>query len=290
MGVPLLTAAEVRAQEATTLSAFSGINLIRIRSEVAEALSHFGRLGIFHEYTKHDMSHVDGMLRLYDWLIPDETKKSMSSADWLLLTLATYFHDFGLLVTGSEYDRRTISGFGDYLKDLEAASDPHDSDYRARVSEIEHQEDREKFLYQEFVRENHAKRIRSWILGTPDRSLGFDSALVDQIAESIGGAGQPFLKDLALVCESHHLADLHNTSKYRVDKPYGQDDNEMANVQFVAIMLRTADLLHIRKDRAPSVAMRLINPSSPISQVEWSKQNAVITVRPMPARNYRRTD
>ncbi|MFJ6200010.1 ATP-binding protein [Micromonospora sp. NPDC092111] len=285
MSSPLLTTAELRAQEATALSAFSGINLVKIRSEVAEALSHFGRLGIFHEYTKHDISHVDGMLRLYDWLIPEETRKKMSSADWLLLTLATYFHDFGLLVTGVEYDRRKSSGFDEYVGDLQRAGSAQDSDYRSRVGEIGREEDREKFLYQEFVRENHPKRIRSWIVGEPDASLGFDPGLVDQLRECIGGVGQPFLKDLALVCESHHLADLNDTGKYRVDRPYGQDEDETANVQFTAIMLRSADLLHIRRDRAPSVAMRFINPSNPISQVEWAKQNAVVTVRSMPARN-----
>ncbi|MEV4831485.1 ATP-binding protein [Micromonospora sp. NPDC049257] len=285
MTPPLMTTAELRAQEATALSAFSGINLVKIRSEVAEALSHFGRLGIFQEYTKHDISHVDGMLGLYNWLIPDDTQKKMSSADWLLLTLATYFHDFGLLVTEAEYNRRSSSAFGDYVSDIQAAKGAQDSDYRSRVGEIEHEADRDKFLYQEFVRENHARRVRSWIAGEPDASLGFDPALVEQIKECIGGVGQPFLKDLALVCESHHLADLNDTGKYRVDKPYGQAEAETANVQYVAIMLRSADLLHIRKDRAPSVAMRFINPSNPISQVEWAKQNAVVTVRSMPARN-----
>ncbi|WP_229068993.1 ATP-binding protein [Actinoplanes sp. DH11] len=253
--------------------------MTKVRSDVAEILDKFGRLGIFEQYTKHDMSHVDGMLKLYDWLIPDGTRQIMTPAEWLLLTLGTYFHDLGLIVTSAEYSRRSETAFLDYKQEFGDAEDSQSSDYRAQVNQLRG-EVLERFLYQEFVRTNHAKRIRGWITGNPDATLGFDQGLVDHISATFADMPAVFVKDLALVCESHHLDDLHATSKYKVDRPYGSDPQEAANVQYAAILLRTADLLHITSDRAPSIALRLINPTDPMSQTEWSKQNAVTAVRP----------
>jgi len=50
-------------------------------------------------------------------------------------------------------------------------------------------------------------------------------------------------------------------------------------------MLRTVDLLQITKQRAPSILFRFINPTDPVSQIEWIKQNCVTGVFPKPARD-----
>ena len=73
------------------------------------------------------------------------------------------------------------------------------------------------------------------------------------------------------------MSDLYPTSR-----PYGQSKEEVANVQYAALILRTADLLHITSDRTPSVLFRLIAPSDPISQEEWARQAAVTAVRSKP--------
>src|SRR4029078_8784684 len=58
-----------------------------------------------------------------------------------------------------------------------------------------------------------------------------------------------------------------------------------ANVQYAALILRSADLLHITQDRTPSVMFRLISPQDPVSQREWSKQTAVTRVRAQKGRD-----
>ena len=90
---------------------------------------------------------------------------------------------------------------------------------------------------------------------------------------------QQFRRDLALVCESHHLDDLYDIKKYKVSQPYGNSDAETANVQYAAVLLRATDLLNITPDRTPSVVFRVINPVDPLSQQEWAKQMAVTRVR-----------
>jgi molecular chaperone HtpG len=274
-----LSTAETNALDAESLQAFLGFSLSNTRAQVAEALSHFGRLGIFEEYTKHDISHVDGLLRIYDWLIPPPMRSEMTSAEWLLLTLASYFHDFGLLVTRAECGRRATTRFPFFKDEVLNADGADDLDYRSSVAQMPGDQ-REQFLYQEFVRHNHARRIRSWLSGHPDTALGYDQSVVEVLAELTANLDDVFVSDLGVVCESHHLDDLDNLTKYPLDRPYGQSRGETANVQYVSILLRAADLLHIRSDRTPTTAYRIISPRNPLSQQEWSKQQAVRSVRP----------
>ena len=89
-----------------------------------------------------------------------------------------------------------------------------------------------------------------------------------------------FKVDLAMICESHHEDDIDDFTKYRVDNVYGNDKNEKVNLNYIAVILRIADLLHITKDRTPSITRKMINVSNPMSVVEWEKQMAVRAVQP----------
>jgi molecular chaperone HtpG len=274
-----LSMAEQQAMAAQNLSAFGGINLQHLRREVAELLGLIGRNGFFDEYTKHDISHIDAMLRILDWLIPDNTKKIMTSADWLMIVLAIYFHDLGLLVTEDEFNQRGNSEFQSFTQDFLFAGQ-EGTDYRTRILDL-YPDDakRERFLYQEFVRHHHAQRIKVWINGSPETRLGAVGKAAGTISQLLDGLSAEFRRDLGLVCESHHLNDLNDTTKYRVSEPYGNDDNEVVNLQYAAILLRTADLLHITRDRTPSIAFRVISPTNPQSQIEWAKQMSVRSLR-----------
>ncbi|MBV9096494.1 MAG: hypothetical protein JO079_00425, partial [Frankiaceae bacterium] len=227
------------------------------------------------------MSHIDGMLSLYDWLVDDATRAVMTPADWLQLVLGTYFHDFGLLVTQDEYDMRESTSFPDYRRRAFDGGDPDLRDYGAQVGSLDDAA-LDRFLYGEFVRHHHAARIRSWLTDEADSGIGVDPRLRGYLKSLIAPLGVTFVEDLALICQSHHLDDLGETSRYKVSRPYGRTRSEEANVQFVALLLRTADLLHVTKDRVPSVAAVVVNPRDPISQLEWAKQSAVRSVRPRP--------
>jgi hypothetical protein len=275
----LRTAVEQYAKPAQDLEAFAGLNLTSIRDNVEKALAQIGKLGLFEEYTLHDSTHIDAMLETYDWIIPDATKSIMTPAEWLMLTLSTYLHDFGMLVTREEYDQRDTTRFRTFVDSATSSSDADTRDYQANLRRLG-LEEREKFLYQEFVRTNHAPRIRSWLSDEPDPRLGFDSRVVALLRQMLGSVEPTFVDDLGLVCESHHRDDLYDVERYPIDKPFGRTAAEAANIQYVAILLRCADLLHITRDRTPSVAFRLINPKNPTSLVEWAKQQPVRRVRP----------
>lgn len=78
MSIELSSIAETNAEKALSLSAFSSVNLRDIKDKVKSLLGLIGRDGIFDEYTKHDISHIDGMLASLDNIIPDPVKKTIN--------------------------------------------------------------------------------------------------------------------------------------------------------------------------------------------------------------------
>lgn len=281
MQLTLKSKTEQHAETAQQLPAFAGINLRNIRNQISEALTNFGKFGLLDEYTKHDITHLDAMLAMYDWMIPATTRESMTPADWLLVTLSTYLHDFGLLVTRDEFDQRdSVAEFKTYRRRIIENDDPAVRDYSAQLELID-PNDADRFLYQEFARHYHAQRIRGWLQDTPDGSWGVDTRVAESVRKLLDGVEETFREDVGIVCESHHLDDLANLKKYPVNKPYGSTHDQEANVQYAAFLLRTSDLLHITSDRVPAMSALIINPRNPRSQVEWAKQRAVRSVRPL---------
>ena len=77
--------------------------------------------------------------------------------------------------------------------------------------------------------------------------------IADEVKDLVSALPTRFREHLALVCESHHLSNLNSIDIYPLCQHYGLNRDETANVQYAAILLRAADLLHITKDRTPSV-------------------------------------
>lgn len=283
MEIELKSDIERRAEAANHLSSFTGVSLPHIRQQVEQLLALIGRDGIFDQYTRHDISHIDQMLAIAQWVIPDATKEVMTPADWLMLVLAIYFHDMGMVVTKKEFaDREINSEFQKYKDD--SYSGLMGEDYREKLLALG--DGAERFLYQEYVRKNHAGRIKAWISGTVG-GLGKaeGGAVAEEIKKMLESLPAMFRRDLGEVCESHHMDDLDDFSKYKTCIRYGNSEKEYANLQYCAIILRTADLLHITNDRTPSVQFRVINPTDSISVIEWQKQRAVQAVAPKEPRD-----
>ncbi|NJA04799.1 hypothetical protein HC024_03430 [Methylococcaceae bacterium WWC4] len=62
------------------------------------------------------------------------------------------------------------SGFTDFREQV-LFSGQSGPDYKAKVAKLSVQ-DKDPFLYQEFVRAKHAERIRAWIMGQTKDQLG----------------------------------------------------------------------------------------------------------------------
>jgi molecular chaperone HtpG len=274
----LSSKAEQCAKKAENYPFFGSVNLTSMRDNVGEILKLIGREGIFREYTLHDANHIDAMLALVDRLIPADTAEKMKTADWLMIVLSCYFHDLGMLVTKKEYDsRNNCSEFLAFKTELLAGD--KGKDYAEALEKLT-QEEREEFLYQEFVRKHHAKRISLWIQGQNAPQYGDAEDAVSTVNELLAGLEQVVRDDLAKICLSHHEDDLFDFDKYHVKRVYGDNPEGWANLHYAALMLRTADVLQIQKKRVPPVLYKLIDPSNPKSQEEWAKQAGVRAVIP----------
>lgn len=270
--------AEIEAEKAENLGFCRGIKLLHVKNKVAELLSMIGRNNFFQEYTIHDIRHVDEMLKITEWLIPERTKKVMSQAEWMMLTLAIYLHDLGMIVTKKEYENRNKTLFKNYKEKV------LDETRQLGYSEFVQNKD-DAFLYEEFVRENHAQRVKDWISDNSSIDFGDAEDVRIEIKKTLESLIPMFITDLAMICESHHEDDIDDFNKYKVKKFYGNSKEEKVNLNYIAIILRVADLLHITRDRAPSIARRIINVNNPVSIIEWEKQAAVLAVRPKDKRN-----
>jgi molecular chaperone HtpG len=267
-----LSKAERLAEDATKRAPFA-VNLSDVKSTVTEILSQVGRFNFFNELTPHNIKHIDEMLALLDWIVPETTASIMSPADWFMIVMSAYFHDLGLLITREEFSQRDQTDF-ELFCEQNLFSGDRGQDYRQRVAEMD-QPRRDEFLYQEFVRAKHGQRIRAWIMNAPMPELGTATAAIQLIDDLLRKLDPLVRRDLATICESHTLGDLSDFKKYPIERPYDNSLEDTANLHYCALLLRTIDLLQITRDRAPTTMFRLIDPSDPVSQAEWSKQNAV---------------
>ncbi|MDD9177239.1 MULTISPECIES: HD domain-containing protein [Aliivibrio] len=262
---------EKKALKALDLPAFQSISLKDIKSNIETMLNHIGREGVFSEYTKHDITHVNSMLSLVDIIVPSSTFDRLTSAECLMITLSIYFHDIGMLVTSEEYNSRNTNH--EYLE-FKGRFENDNIDIVNTISS----DKKDDYIFQEFIRANHAKRVKNWIYES--NKLGEHGNVSSQIiAEMLRNIPQAFKRDLALICESHNLDDIKDVSKYKPDAQYSQVDCSKVNVQYCAIVLRTCDLLNITNDRAPTLEMRLISPKNAISKREWLKHNSINVIR-----------
>ena len=115
----LSTEIEKKANKACELPSFKSMKLLELKTNVAEILSLIGRSDIFSTYTKHDISHIDAMLKMTDWLIPPSTRNEMTPVDWLLITLSIYLHDLGMVTTYEEFEKRdSNASYTAFRKDI----------------------------------------------------------------------------------------------------------------------------------------------------------------------------
>lgn len=280
--INLSSLAEERAEKAENLKAFSGLKLLHVKRQVASILGLIGNNGIFDEYTKHDISHINYMLKSLEQIIPNDTKSKLTSSSWLMLTLAIYFHDLGMLVTKEEFESRNNSEFTLFKKSI--IEGKYGLDYKDKILSL-NADKVDRFIYQELVRKTHAERIRYWILDESNPKFNQELKVAKEIKELMSSVDYMFKRDLAMICESHNLSDLDDFEKYKTNQQYGPSEEEVVNLHYCALILRTADLLHITSDRTPSIEYNLINPSDPISQEEWAKQKAVKAIRPQTKKN-----
>lgn len=188
----LKSVAEQNALAALSIDAFRGFDLSNARNILTQMLNHIGRGDMFSEYTKHDISHVDGMLGIIDDIIVEKARNAMTPADWLMLVLSVYFHDIGMIITNEEFENRmNDEDFTDYLNTI-------DKKYYEGLKP----ENQDKAIYQDYVRNHHGDRAYEWISNIGDTPAS-ESPIDKLLFNILHPLSSQFRKDLAKVCKSH---------------------------------------------------------------------------------------
>jgi molecular chaperone HtpG len=199
---------------------------------------------VFPNYTLHNTGHSFRIMEYMSNLVSDISK--LNELEIALLVYAALLHDIGMAV--SEDDIISIKSNSFPFCDVKFSA----------MKKI--MGDNESLALQEYVRRIHALLSSRYI-----RENLKDKLVIPKLTTL------DFAKELALICEAHTedydwiKANLR-TNEVRGDYSF--------NPQFIAAILRLADILDIDSNRTPYNLYKLISPKG-LSEDEW-KQHFVI--------------
>ncbi|MDZ4746395.1 MAG: ATP-binding protein [bacterium] len=200
---------------------------------------------VFPHYTLHDTSHSFRVIEYMSEIVEDYTK--LSDLEIALLIYSALLHDIGMAVSQVDID------------DIKSGAFVHSSAKYSAMKTLCSGD--ETIALQEYVRMIHASLSAKYIREVLKGRFTIP-----------GLSSIDFNVDLALICESHTegfdwIRQRLNLHSVKGDYPY--------NSQYVACILRLADILDIDSNRTPYRLYKLIDPQG-ISNAEW-KQNFTIS-------------
>lgn len=199
---------------------------------------------VFPNYTLHNTGHSFRIMEYMSKLVSDY--KKLSELEIALLIYAALLHDIGMAV--SEADITAIKSDTFPFCDVKFSA----------MKKIMGGD--ESLAIQEYVRRIHASLSGRYI-----RENLKDKLVIPKLTSL------DFTKELALICEGHTEDYDWITNKLRTNEVRG---DYSFNPQFIAAILRLADILDIDSNRTPYNLYKLISPKGK-SDDEW-KQHFVI--------------
>jgi len=195
---------------------------------------------VFSDYTQHDVDHSI-MITNYMFDIIDDVDQ-MNDLEITMMIYSALLHDIGMVVTDNEI-----------TKIRRDDPDLTESKYSVVLRALKD----DKLALQECIRPIHAKRS------------AYHIANMDEEKQSWfvlpNSTNNNFAEDIQKICQSH------NESFQWLKAELKQDDcrgDYLYNAQYIALLLRLADLLDIDESRTPMYLYQLINPEG-IGDLEW---------------------
>ena len=217
----------------------------------------------FRQYTVHDIRHCRNVITRMGNILPAETLEKLNALEITFLLLSALLHDVGMVVTDHEkaetllsedFRRFRAEGHADRNKAIEEAREA-DNEPRARAIE--------DALLADYYRRLHPERVRQFM----DRHL----------AGRLQYREVGFADDLARLCESHAWGVEESNDPRHPEKAVAKlDDNVRfydvrVNLQYLACILRLADILDFDRSRTPLAVFQHLDFSEPKSWDEWNK-------------------
>jgi hypothetical protein len=243
----------------------------------------------FPGFTDHSPRHINDVLNAASSLISDESRDLLTAEDVAVLCLSALLHDCGMHLTQDGFraliedtSPPVVKGFGDQpwsqlWKEFIAEARRFGQDKLVAifgdtepiyVDEIDYENlsEREFLLIGEFVRRHHARLAHEIaVKGVPSRN---------EVKLKLTGFSKDLLDIAGLVARSHGMS-IRNTFDY-IDEKYSLLP-EQCGVKgpFLMAVLRIADYIQVRSERALKSLLSVKELRSPISRQEWRNHFAV---------------
>lgn len=266
-----------------------------LMSDVRKTLDHFepwleqSGMPFFPGFTDHSPRHINDVLSTASSLISDTSHSLLSPADIAVLVLAVLLHDCGMHLTQDGFRALVqknatpiVQGLGDrpwnqlWLEFLAEASRfgeerlfgvfGDSEPFNVSALDLSNLSERDCLLGGEFVRRHHARLAHEIAIDRVPMPNNLGLEIIGLDAE---------LKDLAgLIARSHGMS-IRSTFPY-LESRYGRA-SEYRNVKapFLMAVLRIADYVQVKSDRAIKSLLSIKELRSPISRQEWRNHFAV---------------
>jgi hypothetical protein len=206
------------------------------------------------DFTDHSVRHMDALWRVADQVLTTAEAEQLSPGESLLLGASFYIHDLGMAFAATNQGIAEIRSTQEYAGTAERLQ---------RVCRVP--KERSDILAIRLAsREIHARKaldLVTKIIPGVDRYLIEDSEFRSRWGHLIGQ-----------IAESHHwhLDRLHRVLGTRNATPTA--DGEVADLAYVACLLRVIDYAHINRERAPNLERAFRSEMSADSLVHWDAQ------------------
>lgn len=243
----------------------------------------------FPGFTDHSPRHINEVLTTASSLISDEAHVLLSPEDIAVLVLAVLLHDYGMHLTQDGFralvkkeSTPIIQGLGDrswsqlWLEFLGEASrfgeerlfgvfgdaEPVDTS----ALDLSNLSERDCLLCGEFVRRHHARLAHEIAIDRVPMSDNSGLEIIGMDTE---------LKDLAgLIARSHGMS-IRSTFPYLTSKYSRVFEYRKVKAPFLMAVIRIADYIQVKSDRAIKSLLSIKELRSPISRQEWKNHFAV---------------
>lgn len=220
--------------------------LAEVRRTAEPQLSHIR--DIFPHFTDHSISHSDNVLKIMDWLIPDDIKDQLNAWELYFLMAATYLHDIGMVEAcpgppGGPAWQRFLTQYS--ITQGQTLNDPI-------------------FILQakrHYIRDNHHIRSEQYIRARW-RELGLTAANSPAEGAIVGR-----------IALGHRKVRLDDRERYG-PTAIG-NENRPIHRDLLAAYLRLADELDTTAFRTPWSEFDVIPPLDEVSSLEWGKHLSI---------------
>ena len=223
----------------------------------------------FPQYTEHDLQHLLNVADIIARFLPKQTEGPgpLNALELTYLWLAILLHDVGMFVSQADEQQKILDS-EEYKEHLRKKRERRESAEKAeQVGQTVRAQAIRDAIFAEFIRQQHAQRVRDYVEKHLDGDLKFQ--------------GADLSPEVVSLCESHDWGviesnDARCPSKcvkaLETRKLIGQTP---VNLAYLACCLRLGDILDFDRTRTPLSAFYTIHFTEDLSIQEWNKHLSI---------------